>query len=172
MADDENKGIKQFNNDIVSGNIPDIVLANTNLNMDIYAKKGMFADLNTFIEKDADIKKEDYLQNIFEIGSYDGKLCQIIPSFTLDGLLGKTSIVGEESNWTVAEFKEFVDSFDGNVVENVPREDLLTAMAGIAMSDYVDFKESKCDFDNEDFITILELIKEIGVEEEVDLFDD
>ncbi|MBE6842780.1 MAG: hypothetical protein E7510_08140 [Ruminococcus sp.] len=171
-ADDENKGIKQFNNDIVSGNIPDIVLANTNLNMDIYAKKGMFADLNTFIEKDADIKKEDYLQNIFEIGSYDGKLCQIIPSFTLDGLLGKTSIVGEESNWTVAEFKEFVDSFDGNVVENVPREDLLTAMAGIAMSDYVDFKESKCDFDNEDFITILELIKEIGVEEEVDLFDD
>lgn len=171
-ADDENKGIKQFNNDIVSGNVPDIILANTNLNMDIYAKKGMFADLNTFIEKDADIKKEDYLQNIFEIGSYDGKLCQIIPSFTLDGLVGKTSLVGAENNWTVKEFKEFVDSFDGNIIENVAREDMLTAMAGIAMSDYVDFKESKCDFDNEDFITLLELIKEIGVEEEVDLYDD
>ena len=45
-------GLTRLNADIVSGNVPDILLLNTNMPFESFAAKGVFADLNEFLEKD------------------------------------------------------------------------------------------------------------------------
>ena len=159
--DNESQGIKQLNNDIISGNIPDIILVNNSLNVDTYIKKGMITDLNTFLDKDDEIKKEDYLENIFEIGSKDGKLYQIIPSFVVSSLVGKKSVVGEESGWNLTEFLEFAGkNKDKEIFYDKTRDELLRLFIGAGMSEFVDYSASTCNFNNDDFIKILEFVKD------------
>lgn len=169
-ADDEENGVKQLNNDIIKGNIPDIILVDTSMNIDMYIKKGMLADLSSYIENDSQINRADYLENIFEIGSYDGKLYQIIPSFTLNALIGKTSVIGESGGWTVSEFMNFADECSTDMFFMVDKASMLKMFATSMIRDCVDFKESKCDFNNENVISILEFIKE-NAEEKKDTND-
>ncbi len=164
--DNESQGIKQLNNDIISGNIPDIILVNNSLNIDTYIKKGMITDLDAFLEKDDEIKKEDYLENIFDIGSRDGRLYQIIPGFSVSSLVGKKSIVGGESGWNMSEFLEFAEKNNGkDIFYNKTRDELLRMFIGAGMSEFVDYSALTCNFDNDDFIKILEFVKEKSSDE-------
>lgn len=156
-------GTFRLNDDITSGNIPDVIMGGYELDMASYAAKGVLTDLNQFLDKDDEISKDRYFENIFSLNSKDGKLYQITPSFNISALTGATSVVGSETKWNFDEFFKFTEK--GNTFYKLPKESLASNMIKENLAEFVDFDNKTCDFNNDNFIRLLELVEKEGVEE-------
>ena len=126
------------------------------------ASSGLFADFNSFFEKDKQISKSDYFENIFNIYMTDGKLCQLPIGFSIRTLSGRKSELGDKSGWTFDEFFKYAQNKE--MFYNVGKSELLPLFVTENLSEYVDFEKKKCDFDNEKFIQILGFIKDNGLD--------
>ena len=161
--DTYNSGAFQLNNDLASGNVPDILVGSSEVNMTSFAAKNILADLTTYFENDADIKREDYFENILDLGKYKGKLCQVFAGFSISALAGPESKLGKEANLTHEDL--FALKKNGNVFyEKTSRERLVNELLKANLAEYVDFENKTCDFDNERFSGILDLVTEEGSE--------
>ncbi len=175
LVNDYNAGYTKLNNDIIAGQIPDIlVLDGYNMPLDSYASKGVFADIKELIDKDSEIKWDDYMTNVFDAHSIDGKLYSVIPSFFVSTVIGKTSDVGEKQGWTMDEFKSFMASHpDANAFgETMTRDNMLWMMMTYNGSSYVDAATGKCHFDTPEFASLLEFIKQFPKEYDWENSDD
>lgn len=154
-----NDAITKMNNDMISGNIPDIIVLNNELPVDSYISKGLLADLYQFMDKDETINKEDYLQNIFDAYSVDGKLYELVPSFNITTLVGKSSVVGEEEGWTMDEFIALVDANPEAMVfgYEMTRDNVFMTLISNCYDSYIDTATGDCHFDSDEFIKVLEL---------------
>ena len=158
----------QFNNDIVTGNVPDIILLNSELPIESYFQKGLFADLNTFIDDpEIGVKRTDYLENVLKACEVDGRLNSMILSFTLNTLAAKSQYVGTESGWTLAEMM--------NAIANMPegmsafmeysRKNILDNFFSYSMDTFVNWDTGETYFEDAgfiDFIKFLETCPEKG----------
>ena len=161
--DTYNSGAFQLNNDLASGNVPDILVGSSEVNMTSFAAKNILADLTTYFENDADIKREDYFENILDLGKYKGKLCQVFAGFSISALAGPESKLGKEANLTHEDL--FALKKNGNVFyEKTSRERLVSELLKTNLAEYVDFENKTCDFDNERFSGIIDLVTEEGSE--------
>ena len=82
--DDYTQGLTRLNADIVSGDVPDIMLLSSQMPVESYIAKGVFANLNEFFENETEIKKEDLLPNVLEALSSEDGLYRIAPSFAVN----------------------------------------------------------------------------------------
>lgn len=164
--DDYNAGVTQLNNDIISGNMPDILIGSTNLPMDTYISKGLIADVSALIEKDEELSKTEFIQNVFDAYSVKGKLYYVIPSFYVRTVMGKTSVLGDRTSWNMEEFQQFVESLpEGTQAFGELTRDYFTyMMLQYAGSDFVDVSTGKCNFDSPEFIGMLEYAKTLPTE--------
>ncbi len=154
-------GMKKFNTEIISGNIPDIIQIDSNMPYDSYVAKGLLADLYPLFEKDETLKKEDYLQNIFTALETNGKLYSITPSFSVYTLLGKTSRVGDRTSWTMADLIAAMQSLPegAQLFSEMTRDNFLQFAITLSSSSYIDREKGTCSFNTESFQTLLELAK-------------
>ena len=159
--DDWSAGLTRLNTDIVSGKTPDLMLLDTSMPVDSYISKGLFADLKPFIEKDEAFDMEDFMPNIIEALSVDGKLYSIVPSYSIDTLVAKASDVGKERGWTVQEAQELLDSKPEGTqfMVNTTRDTMLQYCFTISGSQFIDWEKGTCNFNTDDFVRMLEFIK-------------
>ncbi len=152
----------QFNNDIVTGKMPDIVLLNTELPVESYFQKGLFADLNGFIDDpEIGINRADYLENVLKACEVNGKLNSMILSFTLYTLAAKSQYVGTESGWTLSEMM--------NAIKNMPegmsafleysRQNVLSNFFTYSMDTFIDWDTGETYFDDEGFIEFIKFLE-------------
>ena len=156
--DDYTQGMNRLNADIVAGNVPDIMILNTQMPVESYIAKGIFADLNEFLEKDTELKKEDLLPNVLEALSYDGGLYRLAPSFAINTFVAKTADVGEEPGWTMDEALTLLASKpEGtNLLSEITASNFMYYTMWICGEQYVDWDNGQCYFDSDGFIKILE----------------
>ena len=109
-AEDYTLGVKQLNNDIISGGMPDILVVDSNMSMDSYIAKGLVANVDDLIAGDEELSKNDYLQNVWDAYRVDGKLYYVIPSFYISTMVGKESIFGDRTSITMEELQTIRDS--------------------------------------------------------------
>lgn len=154
--------IKRLNNDLVAGKIPDILLVDSNIPFESYVSKGLIADLNGFFEKDETIKREDYLENVLEAFSMDGKLYRIAPSFNIQTLAAKKSIVGDKTSWTVDEFLEVAkNNPDAKMFgDEMTNSNFLNQMIMMNIGSYINYETGECHFDSDSFKKLLEYAKD------------
>lgn len=154
-------GYKQFNSDIASGKGPDIVVTEFDNHSDAYAKKGLYLDLNTMLEKDEELSKEDFSANILEALSLDGKLFFISPSYYIRTIVGKKSLIGDRKSWTLDEMIQFEKTLPegSSLFEINTRESILSEIISMNYKYFIDDKNGKCNFNNEEFIKALEYSK-------------
>lgn len=164
--DDYMAGVTKLNNEILAGNIPDIMCIDANMPIDSYISKGLFADINKFLENDPELNREDYLENVFDAYSVDGKLYRIVPGFSIRTVMGKTSDVGTEPGWTIKDLKDLLASKGEGVSAfgNATRSDIMWYAFSMAYTQFIDAKSGKCNFNSEGFIELLEFIKEFPTE--------
>ena len=165
---DNDNYIETMNNDIITGNIPDILLAGYGLPMDSYIAKGIFEPLDSWLEGDGELKTGDYLSNVLDVGRIGGKLYLLTPSFYVNALAGKKSVIGDVSGITAEEARKYIKQ------QNIPREtafgpymtqqDFLLAAMNATIDDYVDKDTGKCSFSSQGFIDLLELSAELPKE--------
>ena len=167
--DDWNAGTNKFNSDIASGQAPDIVIASDAGAIHNYITKGLFVDLTDYIKNDAGIDYDDIFPNLIKACSYNDKLYEIVPSFTVSTVAGKKSVLGDRKSWTMEEFLQFKNSLQSgmSMFADSTREGMLSSMLTVNVSDYMDFGKGRCYFDTPEFVSLLEYLKEFPKAEEM-----
>lgn len=159
--------LSKMNNDMISGNLPDILLINSNLPVDSYIAKGLFANIYDFMETDPDIHKEDYLQNLLKAYEVNGALYYTVPDFTINTMVGKTSDVGAEQGWTMDEFMALVEAnpdkniFDTSYATNTG---MLTSFFSYNYDSFIDRNTGECSFNSDAFIKMMEFCNRFPTE--------
>ncbi len=149
--------IDQLNLDIISGNIPDILISDSSIPVENYISKGVFTDLYPFIDGDSELDRSDFLQNLLSSCETDGKLYCFTDRFKVYTALGKTSIFGEDMGINMDKLQQIAaarpegtETFPG-----VTKQDILTYALELSGDEFIDYKKGTCRFDSDSFIAMM-----------------
>mgnify|MGYP002517968704 CR=1 FL=1 len=174
-SEDYELGTKQLNNDIISGNMPDILIVNYDMVMDSYISKGLIANVDDLIAKDEELSQNEYLQNVWDAYRADGKLYYVIPSFYVSTMLGKQSIFGDRTSITMEELEAIQAGMPENPSifgDTVLQSDFLNLMMSFCGNDFVDVSTGKCNFDTDNFVAMLTYASGLPQEHPEDFWED
>ena len=165
--DDYNAGYTRLNNDIVTGGMPDILIAE-NLPVDNYISKGLIADIGRLIEEDPELSQVEFLQNVFDAYSVDGKLYYVVPNFSVNTMIAKTSLVGDRTGWTLEEMQQTAASMGegAQTIGELTRDGFMSTAMQYCGNDFIDVTTGKCSFNTGNFISMMEYAKTLP--EEID----
>ncbi|MCM1569499.1 MAG: extracellular solute-binding protein [Roseburia sp.] len=171
-SEDYMAGYTQLNNDIISGNMPDILQVSSGMPIESYVSKGLLANIDELIAGDEELSKVEFMQNVFDAYRVDGKLYQVLPSFRVQSFIAKSSLVGDRKGWTMQELKEIQPTLpEGiSIFGETTRDSFLNTIMEYCGRDFVDVNTGKCSFDSQTFIDLLELANTFP--EEIDYSDD
>lgn len=156
-SDSYQDAINQFNSDIVTGNGPDLFVADS-VDMEQLAVKGVIEDLSPYLENSATLKREDMIEPVLNAYTINGKLCTIPVSFYVSTLVGRTAEVGEESGWTMDDMMALAAQYpDATIFNGATRDTLLSYCLMFDFDSYVDWESGECRFDSPEFKKVLEL---------------
>ena len=163
---DYSQSYTRLNTDIISGNMPDILVLNSSLPVESYMAKGLFEDLYTYIDADEEMDRSDFMTNIFEAFSTNGKLYQLIPSFTVLTVAGRTADVGKETGWTLDELNTVMAAKpEGTkIFFDTTRETILNYCMQMSSEQFINWETGECSFDSEGFVKLLEFISQFPEE--------
>ena len=151
-------GINRMNTDITSSNCPDI-LDLSGLNMKQLAAKGVFENLDSFLEKSEKLSRADFQENILDAYTIDETLISIPDSFQLQTVAGKASEVGSEMGWTIEELIAYADAHpDAQLFDYVSKEQIMMYLMMYNADAFVDWSAGECHFDTDDFKSILNFV--------------
>ncbi|MCR4895865.1 MAG: hypothetical protein K5891_03705 [Lachnospiraceae bacterium] len=174
-TDDYMAGYTRMNNEILAGNMPDIIYVNDLDSIDYvsYAKKGLLADFSQLIAGDPAFAGQTFLTNVFDAYAVDGKQVVMLPYFDVNVYTAKPDMA-QYKNWTPAEFLAFAKSLpkDRFLFEDLTRNDFMTNVMWYNGSRFLNLAEGKCDFNNEDFISLLEYSASLPEEIDWSKYDD
>lgn len=158
--EDQNGDINKLNLDLASQKDIDILVLNKSVSMNRFAGGGFLEDLTEYIESDNEISREDLFNCVISATTFGDEILYIVPQFELETVIGKKSIVGEMSGWNADEFVSFMnDHAKMEMFYGISRARLFEKMLSLNMGNYVDKVEKKCNFESEDFIELLNLVK-------------
>lgn len=154
--------LTRFNNDIIAGDVPDMVYL-WNMPYDALLKQGLLADLTDYIEADPDIRREDYVNSMWDAVTVDGGIYSIVSRFRVGACWGvEGGLTTEEFTMDRMEAEaaagRTVFSFEGGESQEARSwlfQDLLLPNLGA----FVDFDDVSCSFDSPEFIRLLETVK-------------
>ncbi len=165
--------IDQFNNDISMGNIPDIVLLNSEMPIESYFRQNLFTDLNKYFDDPENgIDRSKYLSNIFDACSIDGELYSVMLSFSLHTLEAKSKYVGTDPGWTFDEMMQCIKSAPEGMEPffGYTRDEIIGNFFNYALNSFVDWDTGKTSFESQafiDFIKFLSTCKVVGYWDEL-----
>lgn len=149
--------ITQFNNDIITGNAPDL-FSTDSVNIDLLAAKGVIVDLNTYLESSTVVSREDLFESVLNAYTKSDILCAIPVSFTVSTLVGRTAEVGEEPGWTIDEMIALAEQYpEAELFSYATNQTVLQYAMMFDEASYVNWETGECYFDTPEFIKLLEL---------------
>lgn len=155
-------GQTRLSDDILAGNVPDILIADGQFSAAKYISKGLFADLYGFIDKDESMSREDFLSNILSGCEIGGKLYEIPTNFYIMGLIGEKDKIAEYRDITLREFVNKVSALPEGVTflrnGEYTRATILQLMLYANHSDFINPETGKCSINNDEFRALLEYV--------------
>lgn len=173
--DDYNAGYTKLNNEIIAGNIPDILLVDLgSLNINSYVNKGILADIDELMAKDPEISGNKYLTNVFDAFAINGKHYILPYSFGYQSYYVSSDYVGNKDSLTINEFIDLMNSApdESTFSEYIDRNSFIGTVMTFDGSEFVDLSTGKCEFNSTDFIALLEYAKSLPEEYDYSGFDE
>ena len=123
-----------------------------------FASKGLLIDLNSFLESDTEVKREDLMESVLEACTYDDKLVGLPTGFSVSTVIGKVSDVGTEPGWTFAEMKALLESKEPGtqLFYGATRSWALEMCMNLGYKQFIDMENVNCSFNSQEFIDVLE----------------
>ena len=145
-----------LNADIVGNDCPDIIdLSNVDLNN--LAGKGALEDLTSYLEASAIANKSMFVPSVLNAYDMGGVQVTVPKYFYIATLLAKTSLVGEESGWTLQDVIALADAHpEASLMHYVNKESALELCMQFAGDTFIDYTTGKCNFESPEFIQVLE----------------
>lgn len=160
--DEENyeEAWNEYNQAVLDESFADIVNVGWS-NYKMMAEKGLYANLNDFMDSDADINRGDYFENILSAYEVDGKLYAIPVSFSVSTLVGKEEIWGNRETISLDDVKEMMDDMPANVeiMDNITQDAFVFFMLQGSLDKFIDWETGECSFASKEFVEILNLSK-------------
>lgn len=152
--------LDSFMTAIVSDTSIDVVCFNDYSQMLNFAAKGLLIDLNSVLANDAELSPDKIITNIVNACTYDGKLVALPSSFSVNTLVGKVSDVGTEPGWTFADMKKLYESKEAGtqLLSYTSRDAAFSTFISLGYSEFIDLENKTCNFNNDDFVNVLELV--------------
>ena len=155
---DELDAYTQLNNDILAGNMPDILAIDSGVKLHDFISEGLLADVGELIAQDAELSNVEFMENVFDALHVDGVLYQVVPSFAVDTMIAKQSIVGSRTGWNAEEFSQVLAALpEGmDVVSEMSGYGYIADYMDACANEIIDYASGTCHFDSSDFIAALE----------------
>lgn len=148
------QAVIRLNTQIMSGNLPDMICFSS-ISPNAYIAKGYLADLSSFLSKDSDISMGD----IAAVNALDsaGGVYYISDVFTLETTVGQFSRFGDRYGYTLSEYLDIESSLPTgtDMLYNMTKETFLRYISSRYIRTAVDWESGSCDFNNHEFIEIL-----------------
>jgi ABC-type glycerol-3-phosphate transport system substrate-binding protein len=162
--------IATMNNEITSNNPPDILLMTTGMvDMSAYAAKGALVDLFDYLDKDEELKQEDLMDGVVKAFTFEDKLVGLPGTFSIQTIVGKSSVVGDQPGMTLDKLKTIMDQYpDTPAFPYASKFQMLNILLAFSLDSFIDWDKAKCQFNDEEFIKILELCNRFPAETNYD----
>ncbi|MCL2052168.1 MAG: extracellular solute-binding protein [Lachnospiraceae bacterium] len=144
----------RFNMAISSANPPDLINI-ADINFPQLAAKGAFLDLNPLLEK-SKIRHDDYHYLAFNGYNVMGNTYAVTPEFSIETLVGHESKLNNINSWSIPELIEWASKYPDAKLLRSYTNDILALLMSDDYHRFTDWQTGKCDFLNDDFISILE----------------
>lgn len=149
--------------DLVNGQGPDILI---NFGSSLqYERDNVLLDLNTLIDKDKDIDRTKYFDNIFHAAEKNGKLYRLPLMFYLSGMEYNTQFLGERDSITWQDINSVIASLpqDVQILPETERTLLLSSFLTGSITRFVDYEKQEVHFDTDEFRQMMEFVKTYAV---------
>ena len=168
-------GLSRMNTDIVSGNVPDILVMNEYMPVSNYISKGLLIDMTDRYESDQEIDKADFLTNVVDAFKSDDRMYVIVPGFTVTGVAGKSKYIGDGKDLSIEKAKKIAADMglsETGVFGIIDRESVLSYAIEFSGDQFIDMDQHSCNFNTAEFQELLEFANkfpdQIGDEQEYD----
>ena len=160
----DDQAISKMNTEILGGDGPNMIHFApliTSLSPDPYISRGLLVNLSDCMANDPDIGMDDIV--IAKALSYDDAIYYLDNCFFFETMLGKYDTFGDRFYWTLSEYLEMEKTLPPEVMTwyNITKESFLKQVASRYIRIAIDWKNGTCDFNNADFIGILEAASRI-----------
>ena len=144
----------RLHTELIAGNAPDMIVFDA-LSPLPYLGKGMLLDLDPYLAADASISQADVL-GWDALHEYGG-LYVLARQFVVETLMCSQEFYDAHKGWTVADYLEIERGLrdDQQMIYFMSPEEFLTQMGGGYLAAALDLQAGTCDFDNAEFIGIL-----------------
>lgn len=160
-ANDYNAALEAFNSDIVTGNMPDMVILDTSMPMESYYAKRVFEPLDSYLENDAELKDAEFMDNVLEAMKHQGTTYLLTPGFAAITISAKAKAVQGHDTWTIEAFEKVIDEsgipYEKTFGYSMDAATLLQYFVLFNSGSFIDYSEHKCNFNSPEFMRLLEL---------------
>ncbi|MBQ8510480.1 MAG: hypothetical protein IJ493_11300 [Clostridia bacterium] len=161
----------QLVKEMLSGNVPDMVMFDADMNPEAFSALNMFRDIYPYIDSDSDYSRDSFMPCILEpMENSDGELPYLSLQFGISYISGLTSVVGDNAVWSLKDLAEFSVSLSDEMAliyadsknYTSDADTLLRAILPDVINRYVDIDARAGDFGDE-LKTLLELCMSANV---------
>lgn len=159
QEDTGQNGFDLLKMDIISGSAPDVITTP----VDDIDLNGYYMDLYEFMDSDHDISRDDFIPNILDALSVDGKLPYIVPAFSVNTMLAKSKFPFVKENWS---YDEFIDAYDSmpdgmELMDGLDNQTLYDNFCGLVnIYDFVNYDKAVCRFDSPQFVNMMNFVRD------------
>lgn len=165
--DDYNAGLTKLNTEIISGNVPDILVNGTELPIGQYAAKGLLEDLWPYLDADPEYSRDKLMTQPLNASQTDGKLYRLPIDFGVTTAVGLGKVVGEYTTWTLADVNDALSKLpEGATVFNkyYTQAEMLQCCIAMNAESFMNWQDGTCSFDTDEFRALLEFVKPFPAE--------
>ena len=165
--DDYNAGLTKLNTEIISGNVPDILVNGTELPIGQYAAKGLLEDLWPYLDADPEYSRDKLMTQPLNAAQTDGKLYRLPIDFGVTTAVGLGKVVGEYTTWTLADVNDALSKLpEGATVFNkyYTQAQMLQYCVAMNAESFMNWQDGTCSFDSDEFRALLEFVKPFPAE--------
>ena len=165
--DDYNAGLTKLNTEIISGNVPDILVNGTELPIGQYAAKGLLEDLWPYLDADPEYSRDKLMTQPLNAAQTDGKLYRLPIDFGVTTAVGLGKVVGEYTTWTLADVNDALSRLpEGATVFNkyYTQAEMLQYCVAMNAGSFMNWQDGTCSFDTDEFRALLEFVKPFPAE--------
>ena len=154
-------GLTKLNTEIISGNVPDLMMTNQ-LPIAQYAAKGLLEDLWSYIDADPEYSRDALMLQPINAAQTDGHLYQMPIDFGVVTAIGLNKVVGGYTSWTLADVNDALSKLpEGATVFNkyYTQAEMLQYCVAMNASNFMNWQDGTCNFDSDEFRALLEFVK-------------
>lgn len=168
------EALRNFSEEELNGHFPDLIDL-TGMPYTELAFSGLLEELGQYLDADSDLSRDDLIPSIRSALEINGKIYGTCSGFNISTVIGPQNVLGNKTSWTYDEYRTITSTMGEGVSAFSPYDiqySILYDSLGINMSRFINWNDKTCDFNNQDFVKMLEFVKKFPAEYPEDNIND